>query len=863
MGQAGAEIAARAQAQIGVAFKLHGRKAGLGLDCVGLTAHAMNIDGTLPPPPRSYHLRGKYMDQICTYMDTSGFTALAADHEFARGDILLVQPGPCHQHLLIWVGGGFIHAHAGIRRVVFTPGTPAWPVEQIWRKKETDMATIALAAVGAYFGGQTGAQIGAFIGQQIDAELFKGPPREGPRLKELEVQTSSYGTQIPSIYGAMRVAGTVIWATDLIEKSNKISGGKGQRSTIEYSYAVSMAVALSSKPAARLGRIWADGNLLRGAAGDLKTGGQLRFYRGYGDQGADPLIASIEGENACPAYRGLCYIVFEELQLADFGNRIPSMTFEIFERNGSVSLCDITESVAGPLFDCKAQETVSGYALLGGDLRSALEPLTVNLPVLVRPDGDILEIAAWGTPQEPVSITAAAYENSKKLPRPERQIALEPSAQALAVRYYDPARDYQIGSQQSRLSDIGRAEERIDLPASLTSTAARRIADLQLLYRNRSGTGWNGYILRGQHKVGPGDVIRDEAEGLDWQVTEVDHFGMVSRVTAQRLLAFAEPGQDGDAGRNLSTPDFTISPTFLMLAELPAIRTSDGNAPLLVAAATGSGPGWRRAIVSRIIGGNTEITGSSAPAAAIGVIEGSVPAHPAHLTDYANAIIIQMVNPQTPLSEREAGLADNGALTFWLAGEIIRAGQVDALGEGRYQLKQLQRGCFGTESHISGHPQGESILLLETENLLQIEGDGLYPGTFVEIEAAGLGDTQPVSASAMIAGYAVRPFTPVHGEVTRRQDGSVSLSWIRRSRIDHGWQDGVDHPLDEDSEAYMVTAFAEAEELASFPTVTSRLTIPAIQIGNWGALGIQSINLQISQIGRFAKSAPLTLSLDI
>ena len=77
------------------------------------------------------------------------------------------------------------------------------------------------------------------------------------------------------------------------------------------------AVALSSTPITRLGRIWADGSLLRGALGDLKVAGQLRFYSGFGDDPVDPLIAADKGSNA-PAFRDCAYVVFEELELGDF-----------------------------------------------------------------------------------------------------------------------------------------------------------------------------------------------------------------------------------------------------------------------------------------------------------------------------------------------------------------------------------------------------------------------------------------------------------------------------------------------------------------------------------------------------------------
>lgn len=74
------------------------------------------------------------------------------------------------------------------------------------------MATLVLSTVGGLFG-PVGSLIGALAGQVIDRELlFKPKGREGPRLTELSVQTSSYGTPVPKLFGTLRVAGTVIWA---------------------------------------------------------------------------------------------------------------------------------------------------------------------------------------------------------------------------------------------------------------------------------------------------------------------------------------------------------------------------------------------------------------------------------------------------------------------------------------------------------------------------------------------------------------------------------------------------------------------------------------------------------------------------
>lgn len=62
------------------------------------------------------------------------------------------------------------------------------------------MATLVLTAVGTVVGGPIGGAIGSIIGQYVDRTLLFAPKaRHGPRLGELAVQTSSYGTPIPKI----------------------------------------------------------------------------------------------------------------------------------------------------------------------------------------------------------------------------------------------------------------------------------------------------------------------------------------------------------------------------------------------------------------------------------------------------------------------------------------------------------------------------------------------------------------------------------------------------------------------------------------------------------------------------------------
>ncbi|MCE9650566.1 MAG: glycoside hydrolase/phage tail family protein [Parvibaculum sp.] len=194
------------------------------------------------------------------------------------------------------------------------------------------MLPAGVSVLGAQLSGAAiGSMIGAGVGAYVDAKLF-GPAvasAQGPRLSDLQVLASTEGAAIPRLYGRARLAGQVIWATNFREHSSTTTsgggkgGGGGGTSVTEYSYTVSFAVALCEGPVTRIGRVWADGKPL--ALSDVTW----RLHRGEESQPADPLIEAVEG--TAPAYRGIAYVVFEELNLAPFGNRVPQLSFEVFK----------------------------------------------------------------------------------------------------------------------------------------------------------------------------------------------------------------------------------------------------------------------------------------------------------------------------------------------------------------------------------------------------------------------------------------------------------------------------------------------------------------------------------------------------
>jgi len=185
-----------------------------------------------------------------------------------------------------------------------------------------------LGLSGAAIGGMIGSSIGSVIDSALMASLSPGQRIEGARLDSLRITSATEGTVIPRLFGRMRLGGNIIWATDFLEEVNtSSSGGKGGGPTVtttEYLYSASFAVGLTEAPITGIGRIWADGSPM-----DL-TGVTWRWYSGSEAQTPDPFIAAKMGTTSTPAYRGLAYVVFENLALTAFGNRLPQLSFEVF-----------------------------------------------------------------------------------------------------------------------------------------------------------------------------------------------------------------------------------------------------------------------------------------------------------------------------------------------------------------------------------------------------------------------------------------------------------------------------------------------------------------------------------------------------
>jgi lipoprotein Spr len=120
----------RARALLGTPFRLQGRGPD-GMDCIGVAIATFGVP--VEDVRRNYRVRGEHADELRTCVEK--YFRRIPSTELRPGDLMLMRVAADLLHLGIRTAAGFVHAHAGLRRVVETPGMPPWPVTATYRRR--------------------------------------------------------------------------------------------------------------------------------------------------------------------------------------------------------------------------------------------------------------------------------------------------------------------------------------------------------------------------------------------------------------------------------------------------------------------------------------------------------------------------------------------------------------------------------------------------------------------------------------------------------------------------------------------------------------------------------------------------------
>lgn len=285
------------------------------------------------------------------------------------------------------------------------------------------MPQLVIAAVGAVAGNAafgaaafsfaglsvSGAQLGWTVGSLIGSQFGPAQKAQGPRLTDLSVSSSAYGTPIPYTQGSPRLSGQVIWASTKREIATTTrSGGKGGRKqkVTTYTYEVDLLYLLTDNEIPGVTRIWINGKLIWNklpaadaatlAASDATTAWTgITIYTGAPTQGVDPIYEASVGAANAPAYRGRGTVMIEGLQLGSSG-AIPNLTFELGSQAPVLSAGDPSLVCSGTFVTQDSVDLSATKAVVLSRETSSVEmdAITVN-----NPSGTTITHGSLYTPQ--------------------------------------------------------------------------------------------------------------------------------------------------------------------------------------------------------------------------------------------------------------------------------------------------------------------------------------------------------------------------------------------------------------------------------------------------------------------------------
>jgi hypothetical protein len=423
------------------------------------------------------------------------------------------------------------------------------------------------------------------------------------------------------------------------------------------------------------------------------------------------------------------------------------------------------------------------------------------------PDEDLCAHIPGSQKPEPLKVTRGSEQ---ELPR------------TVFINYYDYDHDYQQGSQYWRRTVTGsQTDTTLDLPLSLTAGEAQQIAQWHMHFAWIERDHFEFYTYKKWEKLIPTDVV--VVRGINIRITKKTVTpGHIIKFEGVRAFAggfiggtVSDPinGQipgGGGGGQPPQNPPSTAADTALVLIDGPWISEADPATSIHAALYPGSTGSWPGASLYKSVDVGTTYASVAtlSSASIVGTVATATPTFlGGNVVDEGNVITVVLASG-TLSSTTEAGI-QNGLNLFALGTvatgwEFVQFRTATLTATNTYQLTGLLRGRYGTEWMMPLHAADEIFVLISST--VRVDGSTAEIGLSRKWKPVTYGASL---ASATVTdftntGVALKPRAPVNIGGGRDASGNVTLNWTPRRRGSGGWPDGVDLPLTETPEAYVV-----------------------------------------------------------
>jgi len=187
--------------------------------------------------------------------------------------------------------------------------------------------------------------------------------------------------------------------------------------------------------------------------------------------------------------------------------------------------------------------------------------------------------------------------------------------------------------------------------------------------------------------------------------------------------------------------------------------------------------------------------------------------------------------------------------------EVFQFATADLVAVNTYDLSLFLRGQGGTEAAMQTDLPADARFVLLNGALEQVGLGEAERGLALQWRYGplpyGLGHEAYTSQTRSFKGTGLRPLSPVHLNATRLAGGDISLSWVRRTRIDGDNWTSLEVPLGEETEAYEIDIMQGATVKRMLTAATSpAIYAAADQVTDFGSADFSTLTFQVVQLSR-------------
>ena len=531
---------------------------------------------------------------------------------------------------------------------------------------------------------------------------------------------------------------------------------------------------------------------------------------------------------------------------------------------------------AGDIDVSAIDESVKGFVVPGGTIRSALEPLQAAYPFDAIASGYKIKYIPRGMASVQtipmLDLGAAQGGDSTELLSESREMDTQLPAQTV-IKYIDSAREYDQSEQQAdRINTQAVNKVERQLPIVMTANKAAGVAEV---LQNVAWIERNEYsfTLPPSYKsLEPSDVVTiigdDATYELRLSSVKYQSDGTLQCSARQNRAAIYAPAAEGG---EVPGGDGTIPLTgdsFAVLLDIPVVDEISQNSAGFVAAVTGYTAGWPGAMLTRSPDDGQTFADIQAFAGkcTFGTVRNYLAINSATIIDQSSITVDLLTGSIESITRDQmlngANYAAYGADGRW---EIVRFQNAAQNVDGSYSVSGFVRGERGTEWATGSHEAGDWFVLLDDPDNAFIGMSAEAIGIAFQYRAVTAGDSVDDAKGVNFAykGVNLECLSPVYASGVRDGSGNLSVSFTRRSRLSGTWwTTGTPSPVGESSESYEVDVMNGMAVVRTITTTTPSFTYSAAnQVSDFGSIQ-SSLTFRIYQLsGIVGRGYPLEATI--